>query len=256
MIESKIDSLSNQNICSLHSTKNTNIESIELNNAKRAVCIMSGGIDSALCAYIAKNQGFEIIALHFDYDQRTQTKERECFYALCNDLKPISRVVLNCGFIAHIGGNSLTSSELTIRKNFTDIRDGREIPNTYVPFRNGIFLSIASALAEKEQCEAIFIGVVQEDSSGYPDCTHAFIDKMQAAVNEGRGDSNTRIFAPLLHKNKCEIIELALEHGVPLSSTWSCYESQDLACGLCDSCILRLDGFKMAGKSDPIVYRI
>lgn len=392
----------------------------------RALCVISGGMDSATCAYIARREGYEIVALHFDYDQRTMGKERECFGKICDDLGVTKRLILDARFIAQIGGSALTDGTLPIRKgaaelcgaanttgaeidsaansksaelgelNFTEtnsvaeldgqnsiavnsinaeiggqnftasnfstspadaplsadltrnsggcaqsgeiltqggeaslgdneispqggkilarddkisLQDGEipsqseaepqrgdeippkhvgseispqsqnnkissqsqsdkisppsgesvfsDLPSTYVPFRNGVFLSIAAALAEKERCDAIFIGVVQEDSSGYPDCGAEFIGAFERALDLGTSrDFHPRIKTPLVHLSKAQIVSLALEIGVPLELTWSCYEREDAACGLCDSCLLRLKGFAGAGAKDKIPYAI
>lgn len=388
----------------------------------RALCVISGGMDSATCAYIAKREGYEIVALHFDYDQRTMGKERECFGKICDDLGVAKRLILDARFIAQIGGSALTDGALPIRKgaaelcgavnsksaefgelnfaetnsvaelnaqnsiavnsinaeiggqNFTalnfstspadaplsadlarnsggcaqkdeiltqygetslrgdeispqgtkiqvqggkilarddkiSLQDGEipsqsgaepqqgdkispkhaggkilpqsqnnqisspsrsdkitpqsgesafsDLPSTYVPFRNGVFLSIAAALAEKERCDAIFIGVVQEDSSGYPDCSASFIGAFERALDLGTSrDFHPRIKTPLVHLSKAQIVSLAFEIGVPLELTWSCYEREDAACGLCDSCLLRLKGFAGAGAKDKIPYAI
>ncbi len=381
----------------------------------RALCVISGGMDSATCAYIARREGYEIVALHFDYDQRTMGKERECFGKICDDLGVAKRLILDARFIAQIGGSALTDGTLPIRKgaaelgaavnsasaefdsaansksaelgelnfietnsaaelegqnsiaanftnaeiggqNFTALnfltspadaslavdsarsgcaqsgeiltqdaeillegdepsphgskilarddeispQDGEissrnlpqpqqgdkisskhaggeissqnqsdkispqggesvfsDLPSTYVPFRNGVFLSIAAALAEKERCDAIFIGVVQEDSSGYPDCGAEFIGAFERALELGTSrDFHPRIKTPLVHLSKAQIVSLALGIGVPLELTWSCYEREDAACGLCDSCLLRLKGFAGAGVKDKIPYVI
>lgn len=388
----------------------------------RALCVISGGMDSATCAYIARREGYEIVALHFDYNQRTMGKERECFGKICDDLGVAKRLILDARFIAQIGGSALTDGALPIRKgaaelcgaansksaefrelnfietnsvaelngqnsiavnsinaeiggqNFTasnfstspadaplsadlarnsggcvqsgeiltqggeaslgdneispqgsknpaqggkilarddkiSLQDGEispqsgaepqqgdkiplkhaegeilpqsqnnqisspsrsdkiplpggesafsDLPSTYVPFRNGVFLSIAAALAEKERCDAIFIGVVQEDSSGYPDCGAEFIGAFERALDLGTSrDFHPRIKTPLVHLSKAQIVSLALEIGVPLEFTWSCYEREDAACRLCDSCLLRLKGFAGAGAKDKIPYAI
>lgn len=399
----------------------------------RALCVISGGMDSATCAYIARREGYEIVALHFDYNQRTMAKERECFSKICDVLGVAKRLILDARFMAQIGGSALTDGALPIRKgaaelcgaansvgakidgatnsksaefgelnfietnsvaelngqnsiavnsinveiggqNFTasnfmtspadatlsaDLarnsgscaqkdeiltqndeaslggdeissqgskipaqgdkilacddkilpqegeipsQSGAEpqqddkispkhaegkispqsqnnkisppsrsdkisppsgervfsdLPSTYVPFRNGVFLSIAAALAEKERCDAIFIGVVQEDGSGYPDCGAEFIGAFERALDLGTSrDFHPRIKTPLVHLSKAQIVSLALEIGVPLELTWSCYEREDAACGLCDSCLLRLKGFAGAGAKDKIPYAI
>ncbi len=222
---------------------------------KKALCIISGGMDSTLCAYLAKKEGYEIIALHFDYKQRTQEKEKECFKQICKALNVEKSYIFDVSFIANIGGNALTDQSIHIPKNELSISDTP--PITYVPFRNGIFLSIAGSLAEKENCESIFIGVVEEDGSGYPDCAEKFIQKAQEFINEGTSKHfRTSLKTPLVNLNKTQIVELALKENVPLELTWSCYENEDEACGECDSCLLRLRGFERAGFKDKIKYKL
>ncbi len=219
---------------------------------KKAVCIISGGMDSAVSAAIAKAQGYEIVAVHFNYGQRTEQKERECFRKLAEDLKVIERYEIDLPFFKTIGASALTDETLDVPTG--GIEEG--VPITYVPFRNGIFLSIAAAVGEKEQAEAIVIGVVEEDSSGYPDCREDYIRAMERAIDLGtRDETRLKILTPLVHLKKSEIVRKALELGVDLSHTWSCYLEEEEACGLCDSCRLRLAGFENAGESDPIRYR-
>lgn len=223
--------------------------------SKKALCIISGGMDSTLCAYLAKKEGYEIVALHFDYEQRTQKKERECFEKICQTLKVEKTYILDVSFIKTIGGNALTNTELSIPKNELLLNNVNP-PITYVPFRNGIFLSIAGSLAEKENCESIFIGVVEEDGSGYPDCTFEFIKKAENFINNGTSKNfKVSLKTPLIKLNKGQIVKLALSENVPLELTWSCYENNDEACGECDSCLLRLRGFKKAGIKDKIKYK-
>lgn len=222
---------------------------------KRAICILSGGMDSTLCAYLAKKEGYEIIALHFDYGQRTQDKEKKCFHDICDDLGVIQRHCIEASFIKQIGGNALTDTSIEIPKNALHTLASHQAPITYVAFRNGIFLSIAASFAEMQKCEAIFIGVIESDNSGYPDCTQAFIQKAQDFINEGIATNLAiRIQTPLIHLHKFEIVALALQENVPLHLTWSCYENNEIACGKCDSCLLRLEGFKKAGYRDEIQY--
>lgn len=219
---------------------------------KIALCIMSGGMDSTLSAYMMKQMGYEIVALHFNYAQRTQTKELECFHAICDELKVSNRYVLDLDFFAQIGASALTDTNIDVPTG--GLEEG--IPVTYVPFRNGIFLSMAAAIAEKEGAVSIAIGVVEEDSSGYPDCRESFIESMQRSINLGTKDeTNIVIEMPLVHLKKSQIVKQALELEVPLNLTWSCYKSEDKACGVCDSCRLRLRGFEEAGAKDPIEYR-
>ena len=218
---------------------------------KKAVCVMSGGMDSTLSAYMMKNDGYEIVAVHFNYDQRTQTKELECFYNICDDLGVVESYVLDLDFFKQLGASALTDKSIEVPTS--GVEEG--VPVTYVPFRNGIFLSMSAAIAEKEGAEVISIGVVEEDSSGYPDCRESYIKTMQDAINLGTKDeTNIEIKMPLVHLQKSQIVQESLKLDVPLHLTWSCYKSEDKACGVCDSCRLRLRGFSLAGEKDPIAY--
>lgn len=212
---------------------------------------MSGGMDSTLCATLALKEGYEVVALHFDYNQRTMKREKRAFNEVCDFLGIKNRLNLDVNFIAKIGANALTDRTLDIPKD--GLSD--EVPKTYVPFRNGIFISIAAALAEKEGADALFIGVVEDDSSGYPDCRSDFIKAIERAINLGTKDeTKLEIKMPLVGLSKAQIVAKSLEFNSPLHLTWSCYESDDEACGLCDSCRLRLRGFELAKAKDPIKY--
>ncbi|MDQ7068793.1 MAG: 7-cyano-7-deazaguanine synthase QueC [Sulfurimonas sp.] len=218
---------------------------------KKAVCIMSGGMDSTLSAKMMKDEGYEIIAVHFNYGQRTQKKEQECFDLICQHLNISQTYSLDLDFFKHLGASALTDTKIDVP--VSGVEEG--VPITYVPFRNGIFLSMAAAIAEKENAELISIGVVQEDSSGYPDCRETYIQAMQNAINLGTKDeTNITIHMPLVHLLKSEIVTKSLEVSSPLKLTWSCYKNEEKACGVCDSCRLRLNGFEQAGAIDPIVY--
>jgi len=220
---------------------------------KKAVCIISGGMDSALGAKIAQNEGYEIIALHFNYGQRTQKKELACFRKISKELNAIESHEIDLDFFKQIGASALTDSSLDVPT--TGVEAG--VPITYVPFRNGIFISIATAIAEKHRAEALFIGVVEEDSSGYPDCRDTYIKSMEKSINLGTKDETSlEIRMPLVHMQKHEIVTKSLELDVPLKDTWSCYQNEEKACGICDSCRLRLNGFKLAGLKDPIAYDV
>lgn len=229
-------------------------------NEKLALCILSGGMDSAVAAAIAKSQGYNIMALHFDYNQRTKKRERKCFKQLCDDFSVLKSFIFDANFIAQIGGGALTDTSLEIPKNALEIlnennknsKTNAALPITYVPFRNGIFLSIAAALAWREKAEAIFLGIVEEDSSGYPDCSEEFAKKAQDFISCGSGES-IKICAPLVHKNKGEIVRLGLSLGVDFSHTYSCYENSQKPCGECDSCLLRKKGFTLAKANDPLL---
>jgi len=220
-------------------------------NRKKAVCIMSGGMDSTLAAYMMKQEGYAIIAVHFNYDQRTQKKELECFKAITQALDVTQEYILDLDFFKQLGASALTDTNIEVPTD--GIEEG--VPVTYVPFRNGIFLSMAAAIAEKEGAQCITIGVVEEDSSGYPDCTEAYIAAMQRAINLGTKDeTKIEIKMPLVHLKKSQIVAEALKRNVPLDRTWSCYKNEEEACGVCDSCRLRLNGFEVAGVQDPISY--
>jgi 7-cyano-7-deazaguanine synthase len=219
---------------------------------KRAVCIISGGMDSALSSYIAKFvDGYEIIAVHFNYGQKTEKKELECFNKIADSLYSVKKITFDLHFIKDIGGSALTDEDIGVPKGGLE----QGVPITYVPFRNGIFLSIAGAIAEKEGAEAIYIGVVQEDSSGYPDCSDKFISALEYALKSGtKPETDIVIKTPLIDLKKEHIVSRAHKLNVPLQDTWSCYESGIKACGVCDSCRLRLKGFKVAGLKDEIEY--
>ena len=218
---------------------------------KKAVCVMSGGMDSTLSAYMMKNDGYEIIAVHFNYDQRTESKELSCFHNICDELDVRERYVLDLDFFKDLGASALTDKSIEVPTG--GIEEG--VPITYVPFRNGIFLSMSAAIAEKEGATAISIGVVEEDSSGYPDCRESYIHSMEESINLGTKDTTSiKIHMPLVNLKKSQIVQKSLELNIPLHLTWSCYKNENFACGVCDSCRLRLNGFKLAGVQDPIVY--
>ncbi len=223
-----------------------------MHREKLAVCIISGGMDSALAATLARKEGYEIVAVHFNYGQRTERKELECFRAIADDLEATERYEIDLPFFAQIGASALTDPSLEVPV------DGIEpgVPITYVPFRNGIFLSIAAAIAEKHGAKRLVIGVVEEDSSGYPDCRASYIEAMERAIDLGtRETTRLAIEMPLVQMTKAQIVSRAIEEGVRLEHTWSCYQDEEQACGVCDSCRLRLAGFAAAGVVDPVVYR-
>lgn len=220
---------------------------------KKAVCIISGGMDSAVASFMAKKDGYEIVALHFNYGQRTQAKELECFREIVRDLGAIGTYEIDLDFFRQIGMSALVDKNIQVPTG--GLAEG--VPVTYVPFRNGIFLSIAAAVAEKEGAEAIVIGVVEEDSSGYPDCTEDFINAIEKAINLGtKKETKLTIKTPLVHLRKEDIVLEGLKMGVKFEHTWSCYQNEEQACGVCDSCRLRLKGFKKAKTTDPIPYMV
>ena len=223
---------------------------------KKAVCLISGGLDSAVTAFIAKKQGYEIYALSFRYGQR-HAKELACAKKISAAVDAKDHIILPIDLQRFGGSSLLSSSTQTITHHKTkDI--GKHIPSTYVPARNTIFLSFALAYAEALDAEAIFIGVNAVDYSAYPDCRPGYIKKFQQladlATRHGVEGRTIHINAPLLHLTKAEIIKKGLRLGVPFSKTWSCYRGGRTACGRCDSCQLRLKGFQEAKSSDPLPY--
>ncbi len=218
---------------------------------KRAIVLHSGGIDSTVTAAVAKRDGYELYMLHFDYGQRTESKERSCFAAVGKVLGVKRQEISSVRYLQWVGHSSLTDSHIPVPHCETD-----GIPTTYVPFRNGIFLSLAAAWAETIHADAIYIGAMEEDGPGYPDTTEAFIEAMEKAINLGRRpESHCRIAAPIIHLSKAEVIKLGIELVVPFGMTWSCYESEDEACGECQSCLMRKRAFAEAGMKDPIPYK-
>jgi len=220
-------------------------------NKPRAVVLMSGGMDSCVTAAIAR-QSYEIAALHASYGQRTESREIQSFQALADHFGAFTRLAVKLDHFRAIGGSSLTDSSMAIRK--ADL-SSTDIPNTYVPFRNAHFLSIATSWAEVLGATRIFIGAVWEDSSGYPDCRPEYYEAFNRVIRAGtRPSSDITIETPLIHLSKHEIVRKGIDLGAPFHLTWSCYRDSDVACGVCDSCALRLRAFQEAGIDDPIPY--
>jgi 7-cyano-7-deazaguanine synthase len=223
-----------------------------------AVILLSGGIDSATAAAIAKQQGFQLHALSFDYGQR-HARELDSAERVANFLRVNSQRVIRFDLRA-IGGSALTD-RIEVPKERSEAAIGQGIPITYVPARNTIFLSFALALAERIECADIFFGANQLDYSGYPDCREEYIGAFERLANLAtqagvEGKCRMRVHAPLLHMTKAEIVKKGMALKLDYSLTWSCYDPQTdgRACGRCDSCQLRLKGFKEAGAVDPIAY--
>jgi len=213
---------------------------------------MSGGMDSCVAAAIAERE-FEIAALHAGYGQRTETRELECFEALADHFKATARLTVHLDYFTQIGGSSLTDTRMPVGE--ADLANPN-VPNTYVPFRNAHFLSIATSWAEAIRASKIFIGAVWEDSSGYPDCRPAYYDIFNTLIRVGtRPETHITVETPLIHLKKRDIVKRGLELHAPFHLTWSCYRATDAACGVCDSCALRLKAFQEAGVDDPIPYQ-
>jgi len=219
---------------------------------QRAICLVSGGMDSCVTAAIAHNENDELAFLHVSYGQRTEGREREAFEALANYFNVKSRLVISLEHLARIGGSSLTDTAIAVTR--PDLASPG-IPSSYVPFRNAHLLAAAVSWGEVIHANAIYIGAVAEDSSGYPDCRLEFYAAFQSVVDRGtRPETGITIKTPVIDMRKSEIVRTGLELGAPLELTWSCYQASDVACGDCDSCALRLRAFREAGVSDPIPY--
>jgi len=219
----------------------------------RAVVLLSGGMDSCVCAALAARD-FEAAAVHISYGQRTEERERSAFLAICDRLGIHDRLVVRNEALRAIGGSALTDPDIAVPESPLAGPTGHEIPVTYVPFRNAHFLAVAVSWAEVLGAEKIYIGAVEQDSSGYPDCRPAYYRAFNEVIKTGTKDGSIEIVTPLIGLRKSEIVTLGLELGAPFDLTWSCYSRADLACGVCDSCVLRLRAFQQAGAVDPIPY--
>jgi len=218
-----------------------------------AVVLTSGGLDSAVCLAEAALR-FDVAVLHINYGQRTESRELRAFHELADHYGITSRLVADISYLKEIGGSSLVEEGLPVEKGLPT-GDG-SVPSTYVPFRNAHIMCVGVSWAEVTGAEALFIGAVQEDGSGYPDCREEFYRLFGAAVDAGtRPDTNIVIHTPLIALDKEAIVRRGVELGVPLHLTWSCYTESEEACGVCESCLLRLRGFARAGLKDPIAYR-
>lgn len=219
----------------------------------RAIVLLSGGMDSCVCAaHAVKQHGAnQVAALHVSYGQRTEQRERQSFFAICERLRIHNRMMLRDEIFRSIGGSALTDESIAVPES-SGI--GHAIPVTYVPFRNANFLASAVSWAEVLDAKEIYIGAVEQDSSGYPDCRSAFFRAFNEVIRAGTKEGKIEVATPLITMRKWEIVRLGLELGAPFDLTWSCYSRQDFACGVCDSCVLRLRAFEQAGAADPIPY--
>jgi len=222
----------------------------------RAVVCLSGGMDSCVCAALAARD-YDAYALHCSYGQRTEERELQSARAVAEALGFKDFLHLRFDLFRRIGGSALTDTSIDIPSAPADGSSiGAEIPVTYVPFRNAHFLSAAVSWAEVLGAQTVFIGAVEQDSSGYPDCRPAYYAAFQELIRQGTRDGAIVIHTPLIHMRKKEIVALGLELAAPLDLTWSCYSGSDAACGLCESCVLRLRAFEEAGVRDPIRYAL
>ncbi|HUR97280.1 MAG TPA: 7-cyano-7-deazaguanine synthase QueC [Pyrinomonadaceae bacterium] len=219
-----------------------------------AIVLVSGGMDSSVTGAIARQEYQDLAFLHISYGQKTESRERKAFNDIANFYSVAHRLDVSIEYLANIGGSSLTDQNIEVTEANLESKD---IPSSYVPFRNANMLAIATSWAEVINAKAIYIGAVAEDSSGYPDCRPEFFQAFQKTIDTGtRPETNIEIRTPIIHLSKAEIVKKGIELNAPLNLTWSCYRSADLACGTCDSCALRLRGFARAGHRDPIPYAV
>lgn len=231
-----------------------------MSDSRKAVVLLSGGMDSCVSTAIARERhGARSLALlHAGYGQRTQRRERRAFEEIADFYGVRERLVVQLDHFRAIGGSALTDEKIAVPENDLGAPGphGSAIPVTYVPFRNAHFLSVAVSWAEAIGAGAIYIGAVAEDSSGYPDCRPEYYRVFQELIRVGtRPETQIEMVTPVITMKKSEIIRRGLEMGVPLHLTWSCYQDEEIACGVCDSCLLRLRAFAEAGATDPIPYR-
>ncbi|RJP24488.1 MAG: 7-cyano-7-deazaguanine synthase QueC [Candidatus Abyssobacteria bacterium SURF_5] len=215
-----------------------------------AIALVSGGMDSCVAAAVAAVE-YELALLHVNYGQRTQRRELQSFEAIAQFFQVRRKLIADIGYLSKIGGSSLTDKTMPVEQ--ADL-DRQTIPSSYVPFRNTHFLAIGVSWAEVIGATKIFIGAVEPDSSGYPDCREAFYTVFNGLIRAGtRPETNVEVVAPLIKLKKAEIVRLGMKLGAPLHLTWSCYQNEDVPCGECDSCALRAKGFEQAGVADPIL---
>jgi 7-cyano-7-deazaguanine synthase len=226
--------------------------SLVTRHSSLAICLVSGGMDSCVTAAVARGENGELAFLHISYGQRTEARERRAFEELADAYGVRRRLAVSVEHLARIGGSSLTDHSIPVAE--ADLAS-RSVPSSYVPFRNAHLLATAASWAEVTGATRVYIGAVAEDSSGYPDCRPEFYAAFQRAVDVGtKPSTRIEIVTPVISLRKSEIVRRGLALGAPLALTWSCYRREDLACGACDSCALRLRAFREAGLDDPIAY--
>lgn len=219
----------------------------------KAVVLVSGGLDSCVTAALAHAAGHVLSLLHGNYGQRTERRELRAFHDIADyyEVPEQRRLVCSLEHLARIGGSSLTDTAIPV--SAADLNN-TEIPTSYVPFRNAHLLSVAVSWAEVIGAKQIYIGAVYEDSSGYPDCRPAYYAAFNEVIHLGTAAGDMRIETPIIHLDKEAIVQRGLALKAPLHLTWSCYQNEETACGVCDSCALRLRGFQRAGAEDPLPY--
>jgi 7-cyano-7-deazaguanine synthase len=217
----------------------------------RAICLVSGGLDSTVAAAWA-GRDYELYALHVSYGQRACTRERQAAEAIAQSLKALEFRTTDLAWLREVGYSALTDPCLALPRG--SISDQGDIPVTQVPFRNGILLALGAAWAEAINAQAVVIGAVEEDSSGYPDCRELFLVAFERALALGvKPGREIRVVAPLVHQRKSDIVRMGVDLDAPLHQTWSCYDQGPKPCGQCESCLLRARGFQEAGVPDPLL---
>ena len=224
----------------------------------RAVVCLSGGMDSCVCTTLAARD-YEVYALHFSYGQRTEARELESAREVARLVGVRELMTLKMELFRRIGGSALTDTGIAVPEAAGEdagmsARVGSEVPVTYVPFRNAHFLSAAVSWAEVLGAGTVMIGAVEQDSSGYPDCRPAYYTAFNELIRQGTKEGDIRVETPLIGMKKSEIVRLGVELGAPLHVSWSCYSGETEACGVCESCVLRLKAFREAGAADPLPY--
>jgi 7-cyano-7-deazaguanine synthase len=220
----------------------------------KAVVCLSGGMDSCVCTTLAA-RNYEVYALHFSYGQRTEGRELKSAQGIAREVGVKELMTLKMDLFRRIGGSALTDASIAVpNAPAEEAAIGNEVPVTYVPFRNAHFLSAAVSWAEVLGAETVIIGAVEQDSSGYPDCRPAYYDAFNELIRQGTKEGTIRVETPLIAMRKSEIVQLGVELGAPFHVSWSCYSGETEACGVCESCVLRLRAFREAGAVDPIPY--
>jgi 7-cyano-7-deazaguanine synthase len=219
----------------------------------RAVLCLSGGMDSTVCAALAARD-YDVYALHFSYGQRTEARELTSATEIARLTGAKEFLPLKMDLFRRIGGSALTDSSIAVPEAPEEEAIGAEVPVTYVPFRNAHFLAAAVSWAEVVGAKTVVIGAVEQDSSGYPDCRSAYYEAFNQLIQKGTKEGDIRIETPLIHLRKSEIVRLGVELGAPFHVSWSCYSGEREACGVCESCVLRLRAFREADARDPIPY--
>ncbi len=225
----------------------------EAHQRPKAVLCLSGGMDSTVCASLATRE-FDVYALHFSYGQRTEAKELASAKEIARLTGAKEFLSLTMDLFRRIGGSALTDETIAVPDAPAEEAIGAEIPVTYVPFRNAHFLSAAVSWAEVVGAKKIFIGAVEQDSSGYPDCRPSYYEAFNELIRQGTKEGDIRVETPLISMRKSEIVRLGVELGAPFHVSWSCYSGEREACGVCESCVLRLRAFREIGALDPIPY--